>query len=517
MTTATATTQPIDGPVDKGLRGSAIGLLSSVVIGLAATAPAYSVTATLGFIVIAIGFHAPAMMVLAFLPMMAIAVAFAQLNRADPDCGTTFTWTTRAFGPYAGWLGGWGMTFAAVIAMAYLAGIAASYFFLLFGADGLATQRGWLAIVGTLIVALMTYVCYRGIRLSARLQYLLFGIEAIMLLVFSFVAIGKTATGHAPPGHASPSWSWLSPFDVGGFQAFTAGLLLALFIYWGWDSALSINEETSDRRVNPGRAAITATLVLLALYLLVTFAAQSYAGVGDTALGLANPDTAVDVLATVGGSVLGTTANKLLILATLSSAIGALQTGILPAARTTLAMSTYGALPPAFARMNRRFQTPTVSTWFIGGSTIAIFLVLSYVAGGRLQLDSIAAIGLLIAFYYGLIGFVSPWFFRHELRNDAKSLWLKGIIPLFGATVLSLAFIKSAWEMHKADYGFTSFHGVGGVFILGMGTLVVGAIVMLGYAAARPAFFRGGHALPVALPEQRAASVVSSVDQVRAD
>src|SRR3954453_347779 len=307
MTTATATTQPIDGPVDKGLRGSEIGLLSSVVIGLAATAPAYSVTATLGFIVIAIGFHAPAMMVLAFLPLMAIAVAFAQLNRADPDCGTTFTWTTRAFGPYAGWLGGWGMAFAAVIAMAYLAGIAASYFFLLFGADCLATQRGWLAIVGTIIVAVMTYVCYRGIRLSARLQYVLFGVEAIMLIVFSVIALGMVATGHAPPGHATPHLSWFSPFHVGGFQPFTAGFLLALFIYWGWDSSMSINEETSNKHVNPGRAAITATLVLLGLYLLTTLAAQSYGGTGDKGLGLANADTATDVLATLGQSVLGST------------------------------------------------------------------------------------------------------------------------------------------------------------------------------------------------------------------
>jgi len=123
----------------------------------------------------------------------------------------------------------------------------------------------------------------------------------------------------------------------------------------------------------------------------------------------------------------------------------------------------------------------------------------------------------LIAFYYGLIGFVTPWFFRHELRTDAKSLWLKGIIPLFGATVLTLAFLKSAWEMRKADYGFTSFHGVGGVFILGMGTLVVGAIVMLAYAAARPQFFRGGHTLSVSLPEQRSASALDRTDQVRAD
>src|SRR5947209_7347813 len=309
---APVTTKPVE-PVDKGLKGSAIGLLSSVVIGLAATAPAYSVTATLGFVVIAVGTHAPAIILLAFLPMMAVAVAFAQLNRADPDCGTTFTWTTRAFGPYAGWLGGWAMTLASVIAMAYLAGIAASYLFLLFGADGLATQRGWLAIVGTLIVALMTFICYRGIRVSARLQYLLFGVEAIMLVVFSVVALIKVAAGQAPPGHASPHLSWFSPLHLGGFQPFTAGFLLALFIYWGWDSSMSINEETTDKHVNPGRAAIIATLALLGLYLLTTLAAQSYGGAGDKGLGLANANTATDVLATLGQSVLGSTLNKLLI------------------------------------------------------------------------------------------------------------------------------------------------------------------------------------------------------------
>src|SRR3954454_16476075 len=160
MTTAAATTQPIGAPADKGLRGSAIGLLSSVVIGLAATAPAYSITATLGFVVIAVGLHAPAVLFLAFFPMMAIAVAFAQLNRDDPDCGTTFTWGSRTFGPWVGWMGGWGMTLAAVIAMAYLASIAGQYFFLFFDADGLAASRGWVALVGALIVAVMTVVCY---------------------------------------------------------------------------------------------------------------------------------------------------------------------------------------------------------------------------------------------------------------------------------------------------------------------------------------------------------------------
>src|SRR4051795_6623465 len=428
--------RPVQEPVDKGLRGSAIGLVASVVIGLAATAPAYSITATLGFVVIAVGLHAPAVLFLAFFPMMAIAVAFSQLNRDDPDCGTTFTWGTRTFGPWVGWMGGWGMTFAAVIAMAYLAGIAGQYFFLFFGADDLATSQGWVAVVGAAIVALMTVVCYRGIRISAKLQFVLFGIEAVMLVLFSVVALVKVYTGNAPSGSVHPTMTWLNPFQTGGFSAFTAGLLLALFIYWGWDSSVSINEETSDRHVNPGRAAVIATLCLLGLYMLTATAAQAYGGGGTKSLGLANEDTATDVLATLGASALGPTLNKLLILATFSSAIGALQTGILPAARTTLAMSTYRALPSAFGRMSPRFQSPSVSTFFIGGSTAVLVVIGTFIAGGRVQWDSISAIGLLIAFYYGLVGFTSVWYFRHDLRRSTKDLLLKGLIPLAGALVL---------------------------------------------------------------------------------
>jgi amino acid transporter len=486
-----SSSRPVQEPVDKGLRGSAIGLLSSVVIGLAATAPAYSITATLGFVVIAVGLHAPAVLLLAFFPMMAIAVAFSQLNRDDPDCGTTFTWGTRTFGPWVGWMGGWGMTFAAVIAMAYLAGIAGQYFFLLFGADDLAGSRGWVAVVGVAIISLMTVVCYRGIRISAKLQFVLFGIEAVMLVVFSLVALVKVYSGNAPAGSTHPTMTWLNPFQTGGVSAFTAGLLLALFIYWGWDSSVSINEETTDRHVNPGRAAVIATVALLALYLLTTTAAQAYGGGSSKGLGLANPHTATDVLATLGDSVLGGTLNKLLILATFSSAIGALQTGILPAARTTLAMSTYKALPSAFGRMSTQFQSPSVSTAFIGGSTAVLFVLGTFIADGRVQWDSIAAIGLLIAFYYGLVGYTSVWYFRRDLRNSTKDLLLKGVIPLAGALTLTGAFLKSAWEMRKADYGYTSFHGIGGVFLLGIGTLVVGVLVMVAFAMIRPAFFRG--------------------------
>ena len=136
---------------EKGLKGGALGLISSVVVGVASTAPAYSLAATLGFVVIAInGLQAPIITILAFVPMLFISYAYKELNYADPDCGTTFTWGARAFGPKTGWLGGWGIVAADILVMASLAQIAGQYVFLLFGADGIGTNpsSGWVLLVG---------------------------------------------------------------------------------------------------------------------------------------------------------------------------------------------------------------------------------------------------------------------------------------------------------------------------------------------------------------------------------
>src|SRR5436190_23726702 len=120
------TRAPAQVPViDKGLKKNAIGYLSNVVIGVASTAPAYSLAATLGFVVAVggVGVHAPAVLIVSFIPMLFVAAAYKYLNRADPDCGTTFTWATRAFGPPAGWLGGWAIIVTDIIVMATLAEI----------------------------------------------------------------------------------------------------------------------------------------------------------------------------------------------------------------------------------------------------------------------------------------------------------------------------------------------------------------------------------------------------------
>ena len=128
--------------LDKGLKGGALSLISSVVIGVASTAPAYSLAATLGFVAVFAGTQTVIVVILAFIPIFLISFGYKELNRREPDCGTTFTWGTKAFGPKTGWMGGWGILAADILVMASLAQVAGQYFFLLVGAHGIgATQR----------------------------------------------------------------------------------------------------------------------------------------------------------------------------------------------------------------------------------------------------------------------------------------------------------------------------------------------------------------------------------------
>ncbi len=485
---------------EKGLKSGALGLVSSIVIGMASTAPAYSLAASLGFVVATangdgiVGEKAPSIMLLAFVPMLLIAIAYQQLNRAEPDCGTTFTWATRAFGPRIGWMGGWGIIAADVIVMANLAQIAGAYTFQLFGWDGLLESTFWTTFAGVIWIVIMTYICYRGIEVSARLQYALLGIEVVVLIAFSIIALFKVYAGTATAESLTPSLSWLWPSGL-SLSALVTATLIAVFIYWGWDTAVAVNEETSDPDKTPGRAAIISTILLLVTYATVSVATVAFAGTGEEGLGLANPENSDDVFAALGPTVFGDSAigkglEILLILSVLSSASASTQTTILPTARTSLAMGAFKALPSSFANIHPRYLTPTVSTIWMGIVSIAFYVGMTLVSENILG-DTIAAVGLLIAFYYGLTGFAAVWFYRHHIFDSGRDFLMKGLYPFLGGVMLLGAFIIASYQYAQPDYGTTTLFGVGGVFIIGIGSLLLGVVLMVGWNAAAPAFFRG--------------------------
>ncbi len=485
---------------DKGLKGGALGLVSSIVVGIASTAPAYSLAASLGLVVATtsgagiVGVKAPSIMLLAFVPMLLIAIAYQELNKAEPDCGTTFTWAARAFGPRMGWMGGWGIIAADVIVMANLAAIAGEYSFRLVGLDSLADSTLWSTLAGVVWIAAMSWICYRGIEVSARLQSMLLAIEIVVLLVFSVVALVKVYNGSAPAGALHPSLSWLVPSGM-SLGTMSTATLAAVFIYWGWDTAVSVNEETKDPHTTPGRAAVLSTLLLLATYALVSVATVAFAGVGDSGIGLANADNSSDVFKVLGGSVFGGSAlgqamAKLLIISVLTSSAASTLTTILPTARTGLSMGAYRALPRAFSRIHREYLTPTVSTVWMGIVSVAFYVGMTLVSSNILT-DTIGAVGLLIAFYYGMTGFACVWFYRKSLTDSPRNLVLRGIVPGLGGLLLLGAFVKASFVYADPNYGSTKFFGIGGVFVTGIGSLALGVLLLLVWQRIAPEFFRG--------------------------
>jgi amino acid transporter len=469
---------------DKGLKKNAISFVSNIVIGVASTAPGYSMAATLGFIagVAGLGLQSPAVILVAFFPMAAIAAAYYYMNRADPDCGTTFTWMTRAMGPWLGWQGGWAIVVADVLVMPSLASVAGNYSFQLFG-NSHPTNLG-VTLVGIAWIIVMTAVCYIGIELSARTQQVLLGMEFATLVVFAVVALVKVYTGH--PAHSvQPAASWFNPLDISSISALNGGILLAVFIFWGWDSGVTVNEETKDSSTAPGRAAIVSTFVLVGIYLLVATAAQAFGGLASL------QNNSADVFAPLGKGVLGSPLDKLLIIAVLTSASASTQTTILPTARTTLSMARMKAIPRQFGNIHPRFLSPSFSTIWMGLASTAVYVLLSVTSPGNLIPDAFTSLALTIAFYYGFTGFACVIFYRRELFKSAKNFFFIGVLPLFGGLVLTWVLIKAVIDYSKAAGGYAKpFLGIGSPIAIALATVILGLVLMIIQRITMPEFFR---------------------------
>jgi len=472
---------------DKGLKANAIGYMSNLVIGVASTAPAYSLAATLGFIVVVagVGVHAPAVLIVSFVPIFLVSVGYRYLNRADPDAGTTFAWTTRAFGPWLGWINGWAIFVADVIVMASLSVIAAQYTYDLFDWKGGSSSTTWIIVGASVWIVLMTWICYRGIELSAETQVVLLSAEILILGAFSVVALFKVYNGTAPVGSMHVSASWFNPFDI-SYTALVLGVLLGIFIYWGWDSGVAVNEESRDSAEGPGKAAVLSTILLVLIYVVVTTAAAAFHG--TKFLG----NNSADVLNALGKEVFGSPWDKLLIIAVLTSAAASTQTTILPTARTTLSMAKWGAIPEVFGRIHPRYLTPTVSTLGMGALSIVwTALLVGFNSSQNVLSDSITGLGFAICFYYGFTGLACAWYFRRQLFKSVGGFILAGLLPLLGGLLMGFVFVKAFIEDSKQVNAYSQpLFGIQVPIVIGIGALLLGLPFMVACAIKLRPYFR---------------------------
>lgn len=480
--------------MDKGLSRNSLGVFGSVVLGISCVAPAYTLSATIGILVTQAGSKTAVVILAGFLPMFFAAYAYRELNKVVPDCGTSFTWTTKAFGPYVGWIGGWAAILATAIVLSNLAGVAVEFFYQLLGdifrnetLGGLWENNTINVVTCLAFLGIATWVAYRGITTTEKVQFILVGFQLTILLVFAVVAIVKSRT--APTG-LDFSWDWFSPAGL-TLSAFIAGLSGSIFAFWGWDTCLTVNEESKGSDKTPGRAALLTVLSILLTYLIVSTASVLYAGTGTEGVGLGNEKIAHNVFGALAEPVLGNPWHILLFLAVLASSIASLITTFLPASRTMLGMATYKALPQRFGAIHPRYLTPSYATVVAGVFAGGFYAVMMFLSENALT-DTIYSLGIMICFYYGLTAFGCIWFFRRELFVNLSSVVFKLLFPLLGGIGLFGVLIVTLRDSASPAYGSgASIFGVGLVLILGMGLIVLGLVLMLIWRSVEPAFFRG--------------------------
>jgi amino acid transporter len=294
-----------------------------------------------------------------------------------------------------------------------------------------------------------------------------------MLVVFAVVALVTVYANH--PSHSvEPRASWFNPFEM-NFKDLVVAMLLGIFIYWGWDSGVSVNEESEDSNEGPGRAAVISTLLLLAIYLLVSAGAQSFHGVAF----IANEENASDVLNALGKGVLGAVGVKFLIVAVLTSASASTQTTILPTARTTLSMAHWKAIPSVIGRIHPRFRTPTVSTWGFSLISIAVAVPLILISSTVLEL-AVVALGFPVTFYYGSVGFACAWYYRRELMSSARNFWLAGVAPVIGGIMFyGIGIYAITYYAHKSHAEGKEYLGLTLPIWFGCIGMVLGFVIML--------------------------------------
>jgi amino acid transporter len=237
---------------------------------MASSAPAASIGLTIAALAAATAYGSGAVILFTAIPMLVIANAYRRLNLWNANCGASFEWVGRAISPYLGFITGWLMIAAYVIATVSGVEVLGPSVLAVFGAS---STSAWANIaIGTAVGVIMLVIAIVGIKITARTQVGMAFIEYTLLIGFGIAGLVMVLLHRH--GTIPLSGGWLSFSGIGGKGSTAAGFLVAVFMFTGWDGTLYVNEEVTQRHWNPGRAAIAAVVALSVIYTLCTVGLQ---------------------------------------------------------------------------------------------------------------------------------------------------------------------------------------------------------------------------------------------------
>jgi amino acid transporter len=429
---STVTADDHAGPA--GLEPDAIGAVQDTVIGMANSAPTVSVGLTVATLAATAAYAVGPVIVLTAIPMLIIANAYRRLNLWNANCGASFQWVGRSINPYVGFLTGWLMITGSLVGGISGVVVLAPSVLAIFNSAATSTWPN--IVISTAVILAMLVIAVIGIKITARIQVSMAAVEYVILLGFAITGF-VVVLGHHH-GTFPITSAWFSLTGIGGKGSLAAGFLIAVFMYTGWDATVYVNEETTHRHSNPGRAAIMAVALLAIIY---TVSEMGLQGVVSPARLQANSSAPLIYIAqSLGGGGWA----KVMALSLALSVIASTGTVIVVLARMVYGMARDRVLPPVLARVNRRFATPVVASVVIGVILIVatwVYLLSTSIANVFNQV--IAITGLLYAGFYILTALAAVTYYRRLIFSKVSDALLVGILPLAGAGFLVWIIYKS--------------------------------------------------------------------------
>lgn len=441
-----------------------LSLSQAVAVGVNTTSPAYSLAAVLAPMAALVGYATPIALVVSFIPMALTSLAFMYLNRRDPDCGTTFSWVTKAMGGKTGFVAGWVIAATGVLLIGSLAETAISYLMLMLGQGELAENRYFLIAASACLILVMVGLAIRGSDSSVKMQTVITYIQVMILLGFG-VAAAFAAYRYGLPGFST---EWINPLYHGP-AALVGAMLLGVFAFWGWEAATNLSEECRNPR-DAGKAGVISTVILLGTYLTVAISVVLYLGqsdfypVGESGL----------VLVDMSASVFGVMA-FLVLLAVAMSALASTQSSMLPGSRAVLSMARRGALPEKLGLMHPRFKSPYVSLALLAGLSATWYVSVSLISESAMT-DTLSSLGILVAFYYSVTGMACVIYYRRHITASLKGFLFVGLGPTVGSLGLAAMLVVAIQSLSDPATSASGSSWLG----LAPPLTIAGLVVMLG-------------------------------------
>lgn len=449
---------------DGELAKESLGTFESAVMGVAGTAPAFSVAVTTATIVASVGVLSVGSIFYCGLIMFGIMLAFIHLSKITPHAGAAYAWVGHVFGKVWGFFTGWGLLVASIFFMVS-ATIPAATSTLLLIAPERVEDTVWVTGTAAIWLTLVTLVVTKGIKHASYTQLILTGIETVVVLA---LIIGAFIQYGGQPAHP-PSLIWFSPFSFTP-QLFATGALTAIFFYWGWDVTMNLSEESKSGDAEKPHAASQGAfwaMVNLILFFIIMMIVVLIV-LSDEEIAQAN----TNVLFAIASKLFPAPWNYLAVLSTILSTVGTIETQLLQFSRSMFAMARDRMLHPRYAKVHLEWKTPWVATfviWFLG---VLLLFSSSYMPTVKQILESsILAIGFQICFYMSLTGFACAWHYRRKLTKGVYSAVSYVLWPLLAAVFMVFIALYSIPTFDVV----TNVLGVGGI-LLGVVPLVLGKL-----------------------------------------